>query len=194
MDLLEKNKLSLLKEKIWTGCRVYWCLWILCCCGYSLLSALLQCPGIAVVAYGLIYTLVLKPSSYFGKGSPRWRLCFSSEWEGKKNSRFAIFLWVSFIIRSWWHFQEIGKVKLESNLSFPLCTDTGFKLLSDSELRFWKYFSGNNFFKDHFTTWNHNLQEKSFTRSNEHFFLFQWELSRTQDKMQRLFDIVFCFL
>lgn len=163
----------------------------------SLLSALLQCPDIAVMDYDLclIHTLLLKPSSYFGKGSHGWRLCFWSEREGRKNSRFAVLPWVSFIIRSCWHFQEqIGKVKLESNLSFPLCTDTGFKLLSDSELWFWKYFSGNTFFKDHFTTWNHNLQEKSFTRSNEHFFLFQWELSRTQDKKWRLFCVVFCSL
>lgn len=163
----------------------------------SLLSALLQCPDIAVMDYDLclIHTLLLKPSSYFGKGSHGWRLCFWSEREGRKNSRFAVLPWVSFIIRSCWHFQEqIGKVKLESNLSFPFCTDTGFELLSDSELWFWKYFSGNTFFKDHFTTWNHNLQEKSFTRSNEHFFLFQWELSRTQDKKWRLFCVVFCSL
>lgn len=53
--------------------------------------------------------------------------------------------------RSWWHFQEqIGKAKSESNLSFPVCTDTGFKPLSDLELWFWKYFKGNIFCKDNF--------------------------------------------
>lgn len=85
VDLLEKNKLSPLKEKIWTGCRVYWCLWLLCCCGcYFPVKCITAVPRHNCVACALMYTLVLKPSSYFGEGCSGWRLCFSSEREGKK--------------------------------------------------------------------------------------------------------------
>ena len=147
------NKLSLWNEKIWTGCRVYWCLLILCCC-----SCYFAVKHITAVPRNHSRELQLALATRTGhkaellfQGRLSWMKVICSRWAGgKKNNRFAVLLWVSFVSRSWWHFQDqIGKVKSESSLRFSVSTDTGFKPLSDFELRFWKCFRGNTFFKDH---------------------------------------------